>query len=260
MVGKIGCFITGAWTEAGAMSIFLQKINKDFEYIQCFPNKPKYKRGLDGRFNGLTGDALIREVYRRVELYKNDYLNYNAFIIEDDLDCRFHRKSPEDIVAYKTEIHQTICEKLGKEIPVIFLFASPEIETWFICDWDNAFVHVYKNKLFCFHLKKYLDEKIIKGYWEQGIENYGIIDGKYSKLSTSLQYAVAIGVKNEILRMYPNGHIPTAVQLIIDDRSLYYSKQTHGDIMLKNIKPENLVDQCNTFFKQAFIELKECTV
>jgi hypothetical protein len=81
-VRKIGCFITEGWTEAGAMSIFLKKINSNFEYVQCFPTKRKYTKGLDGKFNGLTGEALITEVYRRVECYKNDYLDFSAIILK----------------------------------------------------------------------------------------------------------------------------------------------------------------------------------
>lgn len=71
---------------------------------------------------------------------------------------------------------------MGKQIPIIFLYASPEIETWFICDWNNSFQHVYEDKFFCLHLKKYLDEKIVKGYWQKGIENFGMEDEKYIKL------------------------------------------------------------------------------
>lgn len=257
MVRKIGCFITGAWTEAGAMSIFLKKINSDFEYIQCFPNKPKYKKGLDGKFNGLTGEALIEEVYRRLELYKSEYMDYSAIIIEDDLDCRFHDKSPKEIDDYKNQIRQTILGKLGKDIPVIFLYASPEIETWFICDWNNSFVQVYKNNFFCHQLKKYLDDKVIREYWQKGIENFGMIDGKYTKLSDSLQHAVVNGVKDEILKLYPNGKLPPEKKCIIDDRSLIYSKKIHGDRMLRSINPDNFLEQCNIFFKPAYVDLKK---
>jgi hypothetical protein len=259
VVRKIGCFITEGWTEAGAMSVFLKKINSNFEYVQCFPTKRKYKKGLDGKFNGLSGEALIEEIYRRVECYKNDYLDFSAIIIEDDLDCRFHEKSPEQIDEYKKEIQQIIWGNLGKVIPVIFLFASPEIETWFICDWDNSFLHVYKDKFFCHHLKLYLDKVVINEYWQTGIENFGMKDGIYTKLSDSLQDAVANGVKDEFRKLYPNSKIPPDVMRIIDDRSFYYSKKIHGDEMLKNIKPENFVEQCSIFFKPAFIELKEFT-
>lgn len=85
MVKKIGCFITDAWTEAGAMQEFLKKINSDCEYIQCYPHKRRYKKGL----NGLTGESLKDEVYRRLELYKDEYKDFSAILIEDDLDCCF---------------------------------------------------------------------------------------------------------------------------------------------------------------------------
>lgn len=256
---KIGCFITEGWTEAGAMSVFLKKINSNFEYVQCFPTKRKYKKGLEinREFNGLSGEALIEEVYRRVALYKNEYLEYSAIIIEDDLDCRL---SPEQIDEYKKQIEQTIWDKLGKAIPVIFLFASPEIETWFICDWDNSFLHVYKDQFFCHHLKIYLDKIVINEYWQKGIENFGMKDGIYIKLSDSLQDAVANGVKDELRKLYSNNTLPPDAIRIIEDRSLYYSKKIHGDSMLRNIEPENFIEQCSIFFKPAFIELKEFTI
>lgn len=235
MVRKIGCFITEGWTEAGAMSVFLKKINSEFEYIQCFPAKRKYTKESDRKLNGLTGEALIEEVYRRITLYKNDYLDFSAIIIEDDLDCRFHGKSSTEIDNYKMKIRQTIWERLGKEIPVIFLFASPEIETWFICDWDNTFVHVYQDQFFCNRLQKYLVKVVLKGYWQTGIENFGITDGKYTKLSDSLQRAIACGVKDELRGLYSNKPIPPIVMRIINDRSYYYSKKIHCDRMLTQL-------------------------
>jgi hypothetical protein len=260
LVRRIGCFITDGWTEAGAMGVFLKKINSNFEYIQCFPSKPKYKKGLEGKLTGLSGDALIEEVYRRVELYKNEYMDYSAIIIEDDLDCRFHNQSHNEIDAYKNKVRQTIWVKLGKEVPVIFLYASPEIEAWFICDWDNSFAQVYKDQFFCHQLKKYLDEKVINEYWQKGIENFGMIEGKYTKLSDLIVNAVTIGVRDEIRTLHSNGKIPKDFKSIIDDRSLFYSKKIQGDEMLRSIKPDNFVEQCSTFFKPAFIFLKNFNV
>jgi hypothetical protein len=116
---EIGCFITGGWTEAGAMTVFLKKINCNFEYVQCFPKKDKRKDGLDGRLNGCTGKDLINEVYRRIELYKDKYRHFYAIIIEDDLDCRFYNKSDIEIDDYKKHIQQMIWDRLGRTIPII---------------------------------------------------------------------------------------------------------------------------------------------
>ncbi len=249
-MSQIGCFITGGWTEAGAMNLFLKKINNNFDYIQCLPNKPKYKKGLDAKSSGLTGEALINEMYRRMELYKDEYSKFSAIIIEDDLDCRFHGKSEEDIIKYKDNIQKKISLILEKEMPVFFLFASPEIEVWFLCDWNNSFVKVYNDQYFCHRLKIYIDKFVVKEYWEKGIENYS---GK--KISEEIIDAVANGVKNEIQKEYINKNIPIHICKIIDDRALYYSKKIHGDMMLKNINPEKLLVKCNVFFSQSYHSL-----
>lgn len=84
-----------------------------------------------------------------------------------------------------------------------------------------------------------------------------MIDGKYRKLSDLLQHTVAIGVKDEIIKMYPNGDMPSTVRILIENKKLFYSKKIHGDNMIRNIEPDNFFEQCNIFFKPAFIRLKE---
>lgn len=248
MVNKIGCFITGSWTEAGAMSIFLKKINNGFEYIQCLPNKPKYKKGLDDSISGLSGEALINEMFRRIEKYKNEYSKFQAIILEDDLDCGFYRKDKEYIRNYKLAIQNKIYTIIGKEIPVFFLFASPEIEAWFLSDWNNTFVKVYNNSYFCHRLKNFIDKNIIKEYWVEGIKHFGMSDEIYHKLSDEIINAVSIGVKDEMRKERMNKKL----KLILEDKRYYYSKKVHGDMMLKNIDPQHLLEKCNVYFSPAY--------
>lgn len=159
------------------------------------------------------------------------------------------------------DIRKNICEKFGREIPVIFLYASPEIETWFLCDWDNSFVSVYHNKFFCHHLKKCLEELIMDKYCDIGIENFGLKEEGYVKLSDLIVNVVAVGVKEKLANTFANEclHIktPQYVQDIIDNRDLYYSKKIHGDMMLRRIIPDNIIEQCNIYFKPAVIELRK---
>ncbi|WP_424768332.1 hypothetical protein [Paenibacillus sp. sgz302251] len=254
MVKEIGCFVTGAWTEAGAMTSFLKKVNGNYEYTQLLPNKPKFRRGLDPKVSGLTGDSLIEEMYVRMKRYKSEYAKYAAFIIEDDLDCRFHDKNDVQIHEIKKGIQHEVNNIIGKDIPLIFLLASPEIESWFLTDWSNTFSKLYKNDFFLNRLRIYIDRHIIKDYWEIGIERYGIIEGKYFKLSDQIMDAVQTGVKEELL-LKISGNYKKKVQMIFEDRSLYYSKRTHGDQMLRLLSPENLLDKCNLFFAPAYREI-----
>lgn len=43
------------------------------------------------------------------------------------------------IESRKKEITENIHGILEKNIPVFFLYALPEIEAWFIADWENTF-------------------------------------------------------------------------------------------------------------------------
>jgi len=222
------------------MTSFLKKINANFEYIQLLPNKPKYKRGLSPAVNGLTGEALLKEMYRRLELYGYQYNDYYAFIVEDDLDCRFHEMSEVDILDYRNRIQAEVNRLMKKEVPVIFLFASPEIESWFLVDWEHTFQKVYVNRFFTNRLRVYVDHEVVKEYWQTGIEKYGIINGVYTKLSDKIIDAI----------------LQVTIDNGIQDNSLRYSKRDHGDMMLRNAVPENLLEKCALFFAPAYRELK----
>lgn len=257
VVKEIGCFITGSWTEAGAMTLFLKRINNNYEYVQCFPNKPKFKRGLTGDTNGFTGDKLIEEMLRRIQLYKEQYANYSAFIVEDDLDCRFFNKSDQQISNYKSQIQTKVNSIMGREVPIIFLYASPEIEAWFLSDWSNTFSKIYRNDFFINRLRAYIDSKVIKEYWEKGIENYGIINGQYVKLSDQIIDAIKMGVREEIQKEFEGKQMSKKVlQALYDSKELYYSKRDHGDQMLRYLSPENLLIKCNCFFSPTYREIK----
>lgn len=255
---EIGCFITGAWTEAGAMTLFLKKINNNFNYVQLLPNKPKYRRGLDQKISGLTGDSLINEMINRIRKYRDRLENYVAFIVEDDLDCRFHGKTSVEIAKIKDEIQHEVDEIMGKHVPVFFLFASPEIEVWFLTDWNNTFCKVYRNDFFTNRLKLFINRNCIAGYWEAGIENFGMANGQYTKISDEIMHAVQFGVKDELFEIYKNKQQVYAKKLqdIFENRELYYSKRLHGDLMLRQLTPENLLSKCHIYFAPAYYDIK----
>jgi hypothetical protein len=175
MVKKIACYITGGWTECGAMQSFLTKINSGFSYWQRCPNKPKGKKGLSPVLSGLTGTNLLEYMYRDLEKYSGEIKQCYAILLEDDLDGNFHNYSSEDIKEYYKRIQERVNKILGKEIPIFILYASPEIEAWFISDWENTFGSVYKreyggtltapeNKYFSYRLLQYIKTDILKQY------------------------------------------------------------------------------------------------
>lgn len=270
MVEKIACFLTCGYTEAGAMQYFLKKINGKYEYKQYLPNKTIKKKGYDksisSGLSGLTGEALLDKIYSILEKYKEDISKCKAVLIEDDLDGRFHGYSEDEIEEYKNEIIKTVQEKLEKEIPVFIMYASPEIESWFLADWENGFEYLYCKSgvvtdldhdakiFFSYQLKQYIENNILGSYVNQ-IEEYGWFDGKYIKLSDQIIEAIQTDVKDHIDNM-KNTNSKYAKQ-IMESKDLYYSKKIHGDRMLRNIKPDIIETKCRHYFKDTYHQLKD---
>ncbi|MBQ7298259.1 MAG: hypothetical protein IJW77_00275, partial [Clostridia bacterium] len=216
---RIACFFTGGYTELNAMKRFMTKINNRVQYIQLCPNGPrKNKDNIRNRHvietinedqNGLTGDALINYIY---EFIKSDRFvdeEYDAIIIEDDTDKRFLKVQDDgtsliDVDAWeqhKISVRQHIWD-VYQEIPIIFIYASPEIETWFLADWNNSFGKVYntmsngskllsteQNNYFSVQFHKHIKENILTSRYEDCIEEYGYFNGSYYKLSEQIQNA-----------------------------------------------------------------------
>lgn len=273
MVGRIACFLTCGYTEAGAMQFFLKKINGRYEYKQYLPNKTIKKKGyaksIKSEFSGLTGQALFEKIYEILEKHRDEISKCKAILIEDDLDGRFHQKSHQEIEEYKNVIINHIHEKLQKDLPVYFLFASPEVESWFIADWKNGFEFLYlddgvvKNvernakQFFLHHLKQFIDKEIL-GDCVNLIEEYGWVNGEYIKLSDQIIEAVQTDVKEHILKMQNVNH--DYVRQIEESRDLYYSKKLHGDKMLRNIQPDVVANKCKIYFADFYNKLLTASV
>lgn len=266
---RIACFLTCGYTEAGAMQAFLRKINDNYDYKQYLPNKTIKKKGMprtiSDKVSGLTGEALLRKVYEIIEKHPKEICQCSAIIIEDDLDGNFN-----DIDERNSSIREKICSIIKQDIPVFILYASPEIEGWFIADWDNGFGYIYDasecvkdiesnaKTFFTHHLRQYINEYILKEY-KDDIEHYGYFDSQYYKLSDELIKAIQNDVKGYILAL-PNTNQDFAKQ-IESSRDLYYSKKIHGDRMLRKLDPAGVANKCRYFFQPVYEEIRrfECT-
>ncbi|MGN0407700.1 MAG: hypothetical protein ACI4EJ_05540 [Bacteroides sp.] len=268
MVEKIACFLTCGYTEAGVMQSFLRKINGNYEYKQYLPNKTIKKKGdpkiINPQISGLTGQALLEKIYSILEKHRNEINQCKAILIEDDLDGKFHEYSDDEVIGYKKQITDRVHEKLGSELPVVIMYASPEIESWFVADWKNGFEFLYTGsgvikdvssnarQLFAYHLRQYIRKEILKEYADD-IENYGWFDGEYIKLSDELIDAVQTKVKE-----YMSGlQTLNSIQLkeIVESRDLYYSKNLHGSTMLRQIQPTIVLEKCPKYFGDAYNRL-----
>ena len=98
---NVACFLTCGWTEAGEMQQFLSRIRKDCTFHQCFPNKTRKRKAKDRflvpEYSGLTGKPLLERVLEVIGTHPEYRDNYDAVLIEDDLDLRFRNMSDDEI-------------------------------------------------------------------------------------------------------------------------------------------------------------------
>ena len=259
MVIQVACFFTCGYTEAGTMQLFLKKINNACDFVQCLPNKTRKRRGesksIRNEYNGLSGNALLERVCTTLKKYKNevDISRCQAVLIEDDLDGRFRDWTDGEVNAYREGAIRRIHECLGRNVPVIFLYASPEIEAWFLADWKKSFQYVYENKRFVedlsvterrrflYHLRKFIFINLL-GDYRDDLETYGWVENQYVKLSDQLQDAVS-----SVALQQAAG---------IQSQHLYYSKKRHGEIMLREICPSIVAKKCRRYFLQGYQALR----
>lgn len=271
---RIACFFTGGYTELNAMKRFMSKINDQVQYIQLCPtgirkSKEDIRRRrtietIDQRHNGLTGESLINYILEVIQSERFREEEYDAILIEDDKDDRFLEVQEDGTSVinmnawedHKYEVKRRIYE-FYSDIPIIFVYAAPEIETWFLADWENSFGKVYKeplvinqktlsteqNNYFSVQFHRYVKENILTPRYENRLEEYGYFCGSYNKLSEKLQNA------------FVNAELLAEPIFESVDSVFYYSKKLHGEDMLDSIDPNMVIKSCRTFFMSGVLEL-----
>lgn len=264
---KIACFFTVGYTELHAMKLFMKKINDGAEYIQLCPIREKRSKksikdrhtdGVRSEQNGLTGRKLIDHITSFIE--RKEFLDekYDAVLIEDDKDDRFLCKQPDGSAIideakweiFKGDITKKIKDKYP-DMPVIFFYAAPEVESWFVADWDNSFGKAYigeftkqQNEYFSIKFRKYVNDTILTDQYRENIEGYGYFDGIYKKFSDEIKFALD---KTDFLEEYKLG---------TEHPTVRYSKRNQGMYMLEQIDPQTVLQKCNFFFKEGYWQLK----
>lgn len=278
---KISMFFTGGYTESGALVSFLNKINSNVFYDQRCPNKTRRRKGsvltpLKPDVSGLTGTSLTAYMFDHLEKYKDDLRDYAGVLIEDDLDGKFYsyindgRKKiiitdrNQDYEEYISGLAHRVREILNKkdDFPVICLHASPEIECWILADWNNSFGNIYgtkgfrvlqnnENDYFANRFRVFVNEFVLKDYRDR-LELYGYFNGEYKKLSDEIIH----GLDGEFkVNLSEDSKNKLAISIAYN-KQLYYSKSLHGDMMLREIMPDEVKKNCNIFFKEAYDQLK----
>lgn len=264
---RIACFFTGGFTEVNSMKIFMRKINDRVEYIQLCPTGPKRSKtaircrhtdNIEKIHSGLTGEALIDYIieFTKKKTFKDE--KYDVILIEDDKDDRFLSLRPdgtgENVPVHWEKHKENVRDRIHDQcpgIPVLFFYAAPEVESWFVSDWDNSFGKIYEGEIsarqnnhFSVMFHRYVNENILTFRYREQIEDYGYFDGNYRKLSEQLQNALA---ETDYLRENrPEETLPV----------INYSKRKHGEKMLEQIDPQNVLRRCSYYFREGFWALQ----
>ncbi|MEO5378397.1 MAG: DUF4276 family protein [Magnetococcus sp. DMHC-6] len=90
------------------------------------PPLPK-KNGM-----GHTGKGLEIKIKKRLTEFQTRGLELKPILVIDDLDCRFYD------TAYKGLL-KAVVDVIGTQDQTIIGFAAPEVESWFIADYDGTF-------------------------------------------------------------------------------------------------------------------------
>lgn len=241
LVIRVGYFCSGGHTEAGGMQRFLKRINPAIKWEKCFPTVKKTKLVPGAKkstpireHSGVTGDALVAQMLNFLAMYGRER-DFDYILLIDDADCRF-KDGVEIIETWNVRIGSEVNAALGRTVHFRTLFASPEIEAWFIADWRHSFGVVFRAEEK--HIRYLLSTSDIGFFWEN-IEAYGgnRVNGSCEvKLSEEIQKRIRQS-DHQLLR---NG----------------YSKSVHGSAMLAHIEPKVVAETCRAFFAPVFREFQ----
>ena len=244
LVIKVGYFCTGGYTETGSIQGFLERINPNVRFVRCFPmvNKPCLKIGRMSSTpirsqNGVSGDELINEM--KSKLRHPGMGEFDVILLIDDLDCRFKRAGAPNYQEWRNSVNKELCQLLCREVSFEVMFASPEIEAWFVADWNNTFAKEAQYRAIKDQLRYSICSSDINEFINN-IEEYGgyYHNGScYNKLSTRIQQ-IFNGINSQ-----PN--------------YIEYSKRIHGVGMLARLDPSIVAEKCRLYFAPVYRRLVE---
>ena len=137
---KVAYFHGAGHTELGGLHLLLLKIRADVTWERCFPagRKPggKYRRPEPAPSDqGATGADLVLRAQARLRDHAERGESFDAYVIVDDWDCRSGGDDATEpladaMVAWEQRLTRALAAVADR--PTTALFASPEIEAWFL--------------------------------------------------------------------------------------------------------------------------------
>jgi hypothetical protein len=219
---------------------FLKKIlpTSDIQRRGGFYSKGA-KPTIDPKKSGISGIKLIEHAISDIQVTIRDtkLVKPDIFIFSDDTDCKISLENGVYIYhdqEYKKKLEELV-ETYKKFLPytkIVFLFASSEIETWFLADSSNTFEKSYPHiNPFIHQLNTYCDNKVFP---INQLEHFSHYDEENSSCSVKIS--------------------EHCVQNFIKDSSnndYRYSKRIQGQEFMTLLDPKNLLNLTD-FFKPAY--------
>lgn len=231
-----------------ALLEFLSKINPQVEWSLKLPyRKKKPKKAISNseivqslidfiipsEINGLTGESISNYVLAQLERKPYLFEDCDVILLEDDTDTRAENiNNPQQFLLHeKQSFSEKISCLIGENvIETYILYAVPEIEAWFIADWNNGFGSL--DPYFSNKLARYINDN-----FPLDIEQY----------RTSVMGKMSDRIINECINNIARGP---------EDRDKVYRKKVHGYLMLQSIEPDIVARRCRLFFANTYRELQ----
>ena len=251
---------------------WLQKTNQ-IEWERGFPEAykpgPKVNRPTN---TGCTGKDLEKEMENRLKLYKLRFTGFKVVLIEDDLDympwnnCAAQETIENRAIHAKAWLDSKYRELVPKvqnaysnDIDLVILYASPEVETWFLADWQNGMGKICEDDMFCAALNRSLKEKLAE-YYDEHIELWHYYPSSRAKLSDII---IKMIFDLQMTMEDADGNIPLEGLFSMDERKridgskFEYKKTNHGKHMLEDIDQEKVYEKCQYFYRHAIDKIRE---
>lgn len=257
---RVGYFCSGGHTELGArmretgereiaaIDAFLRKIDSDhLTFERLFPARekpgPKHKPGRppaslkDQAAGGITGQGLLDVMQERLtKYYRGTRFDYDVIVVIDDADCRFLKE--DEYAQWVEDLHDKIKNWIEKEVVFFALIASPEIEAWFLADWEEGFGREYSSISVNFRRELAKDEFLGPTPWNN-LEAFG---GPYDSTRGSCTRKVSDEINKALGRLAQN------TGNVTDPKIYTYGKRENGPDMLRRIRPHEVAKVCPRFF------------
>lgn len=240
-----GYFCTAGYTEVGGIEAFLKKLAPHIAWQRCFPAVhkpgPKLGRGFpepQAQHAGVTGRRLFSDMLRILSAHHSgSACQLDVVVLIDDADCRFAGAAEPlaEQLAWEASLTEQVRTATGNhKLSFHALLAWPEVEAWFLADWDNSFGHRYDQYHQVAHpLRRHIETCILHPLGWNDVERFGgrLLNGSCEqKLSTHLQNAFTTA---DPCRCHP----PLQTKLSEHPYPLHYSKRQDGPRLLARLDP-----------------------